>query len=212
MAERSADWYFDFISPFAYLQFKEFDRLPGKLEIRCVPVLFAGLLKHWSHKGPAEIPAKRIQTYRYTHWLAHRRGIPFRMPPAHPFNPLRLLRLAIALGATRDVVGTIFDATWGRGADVYSDEGFAALAAQLGEPDWQARLGDDGVKQTLRTNTEQAIARGVYGVPTFAIDDELFWGVDLTDMFIDYLADPALLEDSEMRRINELPQAAVRKS
>ena len=212
MAARRADWYFDFISPFAYLQFREFHRLPANLEIRCVPVLFAGLLKHWSHKGPAEIPAKRIQTYRYTHWLAERRGIPFRMPPAHPFNPLRLLRLAIALGATREAVGAIFDATWGRGEDVYSDDGFATLAVRLGVQDWQTSLGDDGVKQALHANTTAAIERGVYGVPTFVIDGELFWGVDLTDMFIDYLTDPTMLEDTEMRRISDLPQAAVRKS
>ena len=71
-----------------------YDRLPDDLEITLKPVLFAGLLGHWDMKGPAEIPAKRVQTYRYCHWLAEKRGIPFKAPPRHPFNPLPLLRLA----------------------------------------------------------------------------------------------------------------------
>ena len=55
---RHADWYFDYVSPFAYLQLEGFDRLPDDLVIRAKPVLFAGLLGYWEHKGPAEIPAK----------------------------------------------------------------------------------------------------------------------------------------------------------
>ena len=93
-----AVWYFDFISPFAYLQWQELARLPESLKISHRPVLFAGLLNHWGHKGPAEIPAKRRHTYRYCRWLAEQRNIPFTLPPAHPFNPLKALRLAVALG------------------------------------------------------------------------------------------------------------------
>jgi 2-hydroxychromene-2-carboxylate isomerase len=105
---RRADWYFDVVSPYAYLQLMQFDRLPDDLEVTFKPVLFAGLLGHWEHKGPAEIPAKRRQTYRYCHWLAGKRGLPFRVPPRHPFNPLAILRLTVALGATRPVVEAVF--------------------------------------------------------------------------------------------------------
>jgi 2-hydroxychromene-2-carboxylate isomerase len=105
---RQADWYFDFVSPFAYLQFAGFERLPGDLAISLKPVLFAGLLGHWEHKGPAEIPAKRRQTYRYCHWLAGKRGMPYKMPPRHPFNPLAVLRLAIALGADAETSARSF--------------------------------------------------------------------------------------------------------
>src|SRR5690349_3273659 len=65
-----ARWYFDFVSPFSYLHLKLFDRIAVPLEIEPVPVLFAGLLKSAGQKGPAEIPAKRVQTYRYCTWLA----------------------------------------------------------------------------------------------------------------------------------------------
>ena len=208
---RHADWYFDFISPFAYLQFKHFYKLPTDLEITLKPVLFAGLLGHWEHKGPAEIPAKRVQTYRYTHWLAKKLGVPFRMPPAHPFNPLRVLRLACALDGDHAVVEALFNFVWGSGGDVDDDGALAKLAARFGVTDLAATINQDKVKATLRGDTEEAIARGVYGVPTFALDEELFWGFDSTEMLLDYLADPTLMQGAEMQRLANLPSAATRK-
>lgn len=97
----SVDWYFDFISPFAYLQCEELHQLGPGVRVRYRPVLFAGLLEAHSHKGPAEIVRKREFTYRYLVWHARRMQIPFKMPPEHPFNPLRLLRLAIACDCAR---------------------------------------------------------------------------------------------------------------
>ncbi len=208
---RQADWYFDVVSPFAYLQFAAFDRLPADLEITLKPVLFAGLLGHWETKGPAEIPAKRRQTYRYCHWLAGKRGVPFKVPPRHPFNPLVVLRLAIALGAGAEVVDTIFRHIWGAGNDGQDPESLTALAASLGVEDLEARVGDPAVKQQLRTNTDEAIARGVFGIPTFAIGGEIFWGDDTTGMMLDFLADPELFRRGDLGRLSNLPTAAVRK-
>ena len=206
-----ADWYFDFISPYAYLQFKHFYKLPQDLELTLKPVLFAGLLGHWQHKGPAEIPAKRVQTYRQCHWLAKKLGVPFKTPPAHPFNPLRVLRLACALDGDHAVVEALFNFVWGTGGDVGDDAALGKLAARFGVTDLAATIGRDQVKDALRSNTEAAIARGVYGVPTFAIDEQLFWGFDTTDMLLDYLADPALMLSGEMQRLANLPMAATRK-
>ncbi len=208
---RQADWYFDFVSPFAYLQFAAFDRLPDDLAISLKPVLFAGFLGHWEHKGPAEIPAKRRQTYRYCHWLAGTRGVPYKMPPRHPFNPLTVLRLAIALGAEFEAVGAIFRHIWAEGNDGQDPESLAALAASLGVEDLEARVGAAAVKRQLRANTEDAIARGVFGVPTFVVAAELFWGEDSTGMLLDYLADPALFQSREFERLDNLPAAAQRK-
>jgi 2-hydroxychromene-2-carboxylate isomerase len=208
---RQADWYFDFVSPFAYLQFEAFDRLPGDLAISLKPVLFAGFLGHYEHKGPAEIPAKRRQTYRYCHWLAGKRGVPYKTPPRHPFNPLTVLRLAIALGAESEVVGLIFRHIWAEGNDGQDPESLAALAVSLGVEDLEARVGDPAVKQQLRANTEEAIERGVFGVPTFAVGEELFWGEDSTGMMVDYLADPELFRSGEFERLDNLPAAAARK-
>lgn len=208
---RQADWYFDFVSPFAYIQFEGFERLPGDLAISLKPVLFAGLLGHWEHKGPAEIPAKRRQTYRYCHWLAGKRGIPYKMPPRHPFNPLTVLRLAIALGAEAAAVGAIFRHIWAEGNDGQDLESLAALAASLGVADLEARVSDPAVKQRLRANTEEAIERGVFGVPSFVVDEEIFWGEDSTEMMVDFLADPELFQSGEFERLDNLPAAAQRK-
>ena len=208
---RAADWYFDFLSPFSYLQLARFDRLPPDLAITCRPILFAGLLGHWKHRGPAEIPAKRLQTYRWCHWYAARHGIPFRMPPAHPFNPLRPLRLAVARGAERALVRTVFDAVWAEGRDLSRDEEWQALTARLGIADADALIAAAPVKDALRQGTEEAAKRGVYGVPTFAVGGELFWGLDATDLMLDYLNDPAMLETGEYARIAALPIAQARK-
>ncbi|NIM29420.1 MAG: 2-hydroxychromene-2-carboxylate isomerase [Gammaproteobacteria bacterium] len=206
-----ADWYFDFISPYAYLQLTDFDRLPDSLQIRYRPILLAGLLGHWGQKGPAEIPGKRRHTYRQCQWIADRAGIPFRFPPAHPFNPLRALRLCIALGAGATVVGTIFGFIFGEGRDVQCDDAWRTLAARLGVEDADALVAQAQVKDTLRRNTEEAVRRGVFGVPTFVVGEELFWGADATDMLLDYLADPSLFSRGEMARLDSLPVGAERR-
>jgi 2-hydroxychromene-2-carboxylate isomerase len=205
-----ADWYFDFVSPFAYLQLMAFKRLPDSLEIRYRPVLFAGLLEHWGQLGPAEIPAKRIQTYRECQWWADRAGVPFKFPSVHPFNPLRALRLCIALGTEPAVIGAIFEFIYAEGRDTQSDKDWNELAARLEVDDPDALIASAEVKSTLRANTQEAVRRGVYGVPTFAVGDELFWGGHLTDMLLDYLADPTLFSRGEMARISAMPMGVER--
>lgn len=205
---RRADWVFDFISPFAWIAFTRLHELPADLEVRLRPVLFAGLLDHWGQKGPAEIPGKRVWTYRYCHWWARSHGIPFRMPAAHPFNPLPYLRLAIAAGSAPTAVRAIFEALWTTGADPADPALVRGLADALGvDP---ARLADAEVKSALRAHTEEAAAQGVFGVPTLVVGGERFWGADGMDFALAWLADPSLLADPEMRRIDALPEAASR--
>lgn len=203
-------WYFDFISPYSYLQMEAYPELIQTATLR--PVLFAGLLKHWGNKGPAEIPAKRVQTYRYTYWQAGQHGIVMNYPPAHPFNPINALRLAIALDGSYDAVKLIFEFIWKDGRSV--NEEWPALATRLGLDVLAADelIARQRVKDALAANGRQAIDRGVYGVPTFDTGKELFWGLDATDMLLDYLADPAVFDDPEMRRIADLPVGASRKS
>ena len=205
-----ADWYFDFLSPYAYLQLMQFKRLPDSLEIRYRPVLFAGLLQHWGQLGPAEIPAKRLQTYRQCQWRAERAGIPFKFPQTHPFNPLKALRLCIALGTEPAVIGAIFEFIFAEGRDIAADDDWKTLARRLDVDDPDALVSRPEVKNALRENTQAAVRRGVYGVPTFAVGAELFWGGDTTDMLLDYLADPTLFTRGEMARIEAMPMGVER--
>ena len=174
-------FWLDPISPFAYLAF---EHLPQALAgctyaVEYRPLLFAGLLKHWGQKGPAETPPKRAWTYRHIAWLAHQHGIALQMPAVHPFNPLPLLRLAIAAGPNRRVVEALMRHVWRGGADAVDAARIDALTRELAP----ARdPSSDEVKAELRAATDAAIARGVFGVPTFELGGRLFWGLEALPM------------------------------
>jgi 2-hydroxychromene-2-carboxylate isomerase len=208
---KTADWYFDFISPFAYLQSELLQsKLARHVQIRYRPVLFAGLLKHWGHKGPAEVAPKRQFTYEYVTWQAAKLGIPFKMPPAHPFNPLALLRLATAADARPDIVHAIFRFVWQDGRIPDTPLEWFELTSLLGLPNADAQVAASRVKDELRAATDAAIARGVFGVPTLVIDDRLFWGLDATDMAIDYLQGAPVFRTDAYAHIGDVPSAASR--
>jgi 2-hydroxychromene-2-carboxylate isomerase len=203
----SVDWYFDFVSPFSYIALYRLPEMGVPINYR--PVLFAGLLNHWGQKGPAEIPAKRRWTYRWCTWWAKELGIPLRFPAEHPFNPLQHLRLALACDCRPAAVKRIFDSLWMSGANAADPAAFLTLCRELGvDP---AALGAEPIKTRLRTNTEQAAARGVFGVPSFVVDGEVFWGADAVDFVKAFLADAAVLRNDEMRRVDALPVGAARR-
>jgi 2-hydroxychromene-2-carboxylate isomerase len=206
----SADWYFDFVSPFSYLQCEQLPRLEQVIRVRYRPVLLAALLEAHGNRGPAEIPAKRRFTYRFVVWQAQQLGIALKFPAEHPFNPLPLLRLALAADCSPEAIRCIFRFVWrdGRLGDLPIE--WAELTGELGLPDATARIASAEVKAALRTNSDEAIARGVFGVPTLAIGDELFWGVDATAMAADYIAQGCRYTDPEMTRVASLPVGAER--
>lgn len=208
---RTAEWFFDFVSPFAYLQLEQFGKLPESLLIEPRPVVLGAILAHWGQKGPAEIAAKRVFTYRHALYRAQKLGIAYRMPPAHPFNPIKALRLAIAMGGSLDVVTRIFRYIWRDGLDAASPEGFAALCRVMEFPEGVEAVEAPTVKQALRDNTDRALSLEVFGVPTFVLEGELFWGEDATDLFVDCVNSPAWLDSQEVRRIGALP-IGVRRS
>lgn len=204
-----ATWYFDFISPFAYLQLARFSELPRELDIAIKPVLFSGLLEHFGHKGPAEIPSKRKFIYRFCKWQALRSGVRFRMPPIHPFNPLIPLRMSIALGSTFENVSAIFEFIYGRGLNLEGDA-LRQFCQERGISNLEASLSNPEIKDCLRANTNEAIDAGVFGVPTFVVRDALFWGVDSTEMLLEYLRTPNLFDDPEMVRLSTMPMGMSR--
>jgi len=207
---REATWYFDLISPFVYLQLPDLDRLPPDIHVRPVPVLLAALLNHWGTKGPAEVPARRIHTYRQCAWLARSRKLAFRMPPRHPFNPLSALRLLCALGPTLEQARTASRFVFEQGGDPSTPDGLRQLANELGVAEPEVLVTDQAAKDKLRRNTDEALGRGVWGVPTFLVGGELFWGADTFPMMLDYLANPDMFETSEMKWIAALPVGASR--
>jgi 2-hydroxychromene-2-carboxylate isomerase len=201
------DWYFDFISPFAYLQWSRLAQIPATVELRPQPVLLAGVLKHWGKLGPAEIAPKRRFTYQHITWLAARAGLALTMPVGHPFNSLPLLRLAWALGPSREAVTRLFRFVWVDGHIPQEAGPWAALLAEFAS---DVQIESPGVKAQLRAATDAAIARGVFGVPTAALGGELIWGYDATDLLLAAARDPAVLQTPAMRHAVQVPIAASR--
>ena len=209
MTGTSPRWYFDFISPFSYLQWQKLKARDGGHGVTPVPIVFAAILAAHGQKGPAEIPGKREFTYRHVLWQARQEGVVLTFPPAHPFNPISALRLCIAAGSTVPAVDAIFDWIWARGEAGDSAQALAAVAAQLGvDP---AAIGHDDTKAALRANTDAALAAGVFGVPTLAFDGQLFWGNDAHDFALAALRDPSVLAETQMQRVTRLPIGIARR-
>lgn len=220
-------FYFDPISPYAHLAF---ERLPEALMglshcVRYKPVLFAALLKANGQLGPAEIPGKRDWTYRQVSWLAHHHGLQLDLPTAHPFNPLPLLRLALAT-ATDDAPGEInryvaeqvLQHVWHGGHDAADPARLDALKAHLQDhmaqrhkpwPDAQWPESDT-VKQRLRANTEEALTLGLFGVPALVVDGRAFWGHDALPMLRAYLDGDTWFQSGAWEAAAALPMGVRR--
>jgi len=216
---RVVDFLFDYISSNAYLAWVKLLRMEADLGFttRPVPVLFAGLLEAHGQLGPAEVRPKAIWMAANNLRKAALLGVPLHPPPFHPFNPLLALRvsgLPMAEEQRRALVGALLDAVWARQlhvmdpavvARVASEQGLDGekLVAQAGEPEAKARL---------RTETDAAIARGVFGVPTMLVDDQLFWGFDDLPYLEMLLAGEDPLARSDLAHWSRAPRpAAVRR-
>ena len=202
-------WTFDFISPYSYLQHEVLHRIEAFAPIVPRPVLFAGLLQHYEHKGPAEIAPKKVHTFREVVWRAHQHGIPLTLPRAHPFNPLPLLRLSIACNNERAAIAAIFRFVWQQGHLPTETEAFHRLCGELGVND-PAALEQPAIKQTLRENTQAAIREGLFGVPSLQIGREIYWGFDMTDAVIARLQGNPVFDSPLMQRAGLLPDGVQR--
>lgn len=169
-------YWFDFVSPYAWVAFRPARSLAEKHGRPFVPrpVLFAGLLDAHGLVGPAEVPAKRTYIFKDAYRKAHARGLPpLVLPPGHPFNPLAPLRAVIAKPSI-DVVDALFAAAWIEGRAIDTPDAVAAIVGA----DVVEAASTPEVKARLREETEAAVKRGIFGVPTLELDGELFWGSD----------------------------------
>ena len=201
-------WYFDTVSPFSFLALPAVEALAARRAVALRPVVFGAVLAHWGGLGPAEVPPKRLHTYRLCQFLADRAGVPMRFPPRHPFRSLEAQRLLTALGATPAAVRAVFDFVWREGRDPGDPAEFAALRERFAEGDLR---GLPDPKAALREATDEAIAAGVFGVPTLGIGAELFWGLDAMPMAEAWLEDPSFFAHGEMARLAGLPVGVERR-
>ena len=213
MNQRIVDFHYDLISPFAHVALARLDALPADVTVRPVPVLLGAILNHWGQRGPAEISAKRLHTYRQSVFLGKQHGVNIRFPPHHPFNPLKALRLLAGAGADLDTVKRAFGFVFEQGRAPDTDDELAAFSDAVGIPVELA--GSDTAKAALRANTDQAIERGVFGVPSFvcatASGNEVFWGVDAFDMLLAWLDDETLFAREPYRHLDDVTVGIERK-
>lgn len=219
------DFFYDPISPYAHLAF---ERLPQALMglsvvVRYKPVLFAALLKAHGQLGPAEIPAKRDWTYRQVLWLAQHHGVRLDMPAAHPFNPLPLLRLGLATATSeapgetgRYVTEALFHHVWHGGGDPVDPARLAALQERLQDHmqqrqrPWRPPEGDE-VRAQLRRNADEALALGLFGVPSLVSGGRVFWGLDALPMLRESLDGAAWFQGEAWDAVTRLPVGVQRR-
>lgn len=214
-------YYLDFISPYAYLGWPQARALAERcgVELRPVPVLFAAMLDAYGHKGPAEIEPKRLYTFKHVTRLAHELGVPLRPPPGHPFNPLLALRIAslprLTAAERLRVIDVLYELVWAKGEDATDPVAVTRALEAAGLPGAATMVTDAGTpeaKERVRKQTEDALARGVFGVPTFEVErtGEIFWGQDSIPHVERHLAGEDPVTPEWLEQWKSLPKAAVR--
>jgi 2-hydroxychromene-2-carboxylate isomerase len=211
-------YYFDFISPYAYLGWIRIHDVATRhgVAVEPVPILFAALLDAWGQKGPAEIPPKRVYTWKHVMRIAHDIGVPIRPPPAHPFNPLLALRIAslpMSADERRCVIDLLYARTWGTGEGVTDASQLSAALDGIGLPgaDFVRRANEPEAKAKLKAQTEAAVKLGIFGVPSVELRGEVFWGQDSFDHLERFLAGNDPVRPEEIERWTELPVGAQRR-
>lgn len=211
-------FHFDYLSPYAYLALRPVRELCERrgVELALHPVLLAALLSRWGQLGPAEIPPKRVFTFKDVARRAHDAGLLLVGPRTHPFRPLTALRASlreVAGDRQLEVVQALFDAGWGRGIDLGSDE---AIRRALDEAGFDgeamvARTREPEVKRALERETNEAAERGVFGVPTIVVRDELFWGQDRLDDVERFLDGRDPVDPDALAAVLARPAGATRR-
>lgn len=217
MPPKRLSFYFDVLSPYGYLAWtqlpalvKEFD-----LELQIEPVLLAALLNHSGNKGPAEIPEKRLYTITDMLRWAKRMAVKIEGPPTHPFNPLLPMRcvMATSCGSERErFTDGLLRAVWSEGRDPTRPAELLAIATAAGLHGTALleKAESAANKDALKASNTAAIARGVFGVPTLIVDDQIFWGNDRMDFLRDYLETGEKVDAGLLKRILQRPASARR--
>ena len=194
---KTFEFWFDLGSPAAYLAWK---RLPKFLRetgasVAHKPMLLGGVFKATGNASPVTIPAKGKWLLDDLARTARKDGVPLAYGPGFPINTLPLMRGAIGLQLRTPerfapYVDAMFDAMFGKPQDMRDEKVIGAVlgAAGFAPAEIMALAGDPEVKQALIRNTEEAVARGVFGAPTFFVGSEMFWGQDRMDAVAEALA------------------------
>jgi 2-hydroxychromene-2-carboxylate isomerase len=191
ISEKKVEFYFDFLSPYSYLAWTRIKN-DSDLNLEFIPVSVPNIIAHFETKGPGQIEAKRNYLMKDLLRFTQMHNIPFTTPPTLPFNSLYGLRLAlhsVSGSYQKKVIDLFFKAAWEEGLDIGNSEIVTKLLkdADLPAGDWLDKIATKEMRIELKKNSELAIAKGAFGVPTFFCEEEMFWGNDSLDYLKMYL-------------------------
>ncbi len=182
---KELNFYYDFLSPFSYFAWLKLPELSKKfhLKISYKPIALGPVLNHWQIKGPGEVVPKREFLLKQMLRYSSKNQIEFTTPKIHPFNSLYALRLTLSCVAgdlQEKVIETLWKAGWQKRIDMGMPEDLIQELLQNNLPaeELYEKSFSKEAKQELKNNIQEAIGLGVFGVPSFVIDGELFWGED----------------------------------
>ncbi|RID99749.1 2-hydroxychromene-2-carboxylate isomerase [Simplicispira hankyongi] len=194
---KTVEFLFDLGSPYSYLAWHQLPKVAAAQGARTVytPVLLGGIFQATGNASPAEVPAKaRYLDIDLARW-AQAWGLQIASNPAFPIHTLALMRGAVAMQMQGDepfqrYMQAMYHAMFGEPRNMGDPAEVAAVltAAGFDAAEAMAQIGQQAVKDRLKDNTSHAIARGVFGVPSFFVGDELFWGQDRLDQVAQALA------------------------
>lgn len=187
---KSFEYWFDFGSPAAYLAFTQLPKLETETHAKAVyrPMLLGGVFQATGNQSPASVPAKGAYTFKDFDRFAKRYGVPFKSNLHFPINTLLLMRGAIGIQQQEPerflaYCKTVFQAIWVDSLNMNDPATVGAALHKAGfDPQSLMMLANEAtIKEVLKTATTEAVARGVFGAPTFFVGAQMFWGQDRLD-------------------------------
>ncbi|MDD5325948.1 MAG: 2-hydroxychromene-2-carboxylate isomerase [Polaromonas sp.] len=187
---KSVDFYFDFGSPAAYLAWTQLPKIcaDSGATLNYRPMLLGGVFQATGNRAPISVPLKGSYLFDDLGRFARRYGVAFRNNPFFPVNTITLMRAASGLQMRADprfegFVKAMFEAMWVNAKNLGDAATLAGVltAAGLNADELLALAAEPAVKDRLRTETEAAVARGVFGAPTMFVGNTMYWGQDRLD-------------------------------
>ena len=189
------EFFYDYVSSYSYLANEAVKSLDG-VEVRYRPMFLGGVMKATGNSPPGTVPAKGRYLGKDLHRWANHYGIPFRFNSIFPQNTLNALRLALVAqhhGTFDAVHQPLFDAMYVNDRDLSDPAVLAEIVttAGLDAEAYGAEIGSESIEDELKANTEEAVARGAFGAPTFFVGEKMFFGNDRFDFIKRALAKAA---------------------
>lgn len=184
---KRVEFFFDVGSPYSYLAYHQLPRIAKARSAEVVwrPMLLGGVFKATGNSSPITVPAKaKYSLIDLERWARHFE-VPFKHNPHFPLNTLHLMRGATGMQMRSNeefqrYLSAVFSAMFEKPRNLGAPEELAAVLEAAGIPPalFLELTNDDNVKEKLKKDTEEAVARGVFGAPTFFVGSDMYWGQD----------------------------------